>query len=418
VGCDETKGRSWISSMKKSLRSRLISSFGPESEVFRTLAAVRQQGGQNDRVIDLTVGSPDGPPEREVIETLMEVIKQPDIHGYGSIDGEQELRKQIVTWYRECYRVELDPDREVLPLIGSKRFMIDLAVDLVNPGSHVLLPEIGYPTYKIAAMISGGIPHWYGLDEKNGYRPDFADIDSEVLRNSDLIYLNYPQNPTGAVVEDDTFKRIIELARKYDFTICHDNAYGPIVYDGRNSPSFLQQSGAKETGIEVLSFSKIFNMAGWRVACVAGKQAVIDIVRQSLVDYTSGIFTPIQFAAAKALEICFKNDVIPRQVKKYEQRRDLVLDCLDEIGWDFFKPGGGFYVWSRPPLPGCDSIQFAKRLFGLTGVLVTPGVAYGRKGEKYLRIGLVQNEEVLQEAFQRIKAAGSRLYSPDQEEPR
>ena len=157
-------------------------------------------------------------------------------------------------------------------------------------------------------------------------------------------------------------------------------------------------------------------MAGWRVACVAGKQAVIDIVRQSLVDYTSGIFTPIQFAAAKALEICFENDVIPRQVKKYEQRRDLVVGCLKEMGWDFFKPGGGFYVWARPPAPACDSIQFVKRLFRLTGVLVTPGVAYGRKGEKHVRIGLVHSEEVLQEAFHRIKAAGSQLYKPDGEE--
>jgi len=394
--------------MKKVRASKSLQNFGPEAEVFQMLRKLKQQGMWGGEVIDLTVGSPDGPPEKEIIESLVEHVKKQDVHGYGNIAGEREFREQVAIWYRKVYRVELDPDQEVLPLIGSKRVMIDMAIDLVNPGKNVLIPEIGYPTYKIAAVIARGVPFRYQLDEENGYTPVFSSVERNVLLNSDLMYLNYPQNPTGAGVEGDSFVEAIQLAKEFGFTICHDNAYGPISFDGRINPSFLQFDGAKETGVEVFSFSKVFNMAGWRVACMVGSSEVINIVRQTLVDYTAGIFTPIQFAASRALEIFFSHDIAHRQSQKYEKRRDVVVSCLEEIGWDFFKPKGGFYVWAGPPVE--DTLPFVSRLFELTGVLVTPGIAYGPKGSKYIRIGLVHNEDLLKEAFARMKKVGSVLY--------
>jgi LL-diaminopimelate aminotransferase len=394
--------------MNRQIRSKVIDSFAAESEVFQMLGKLKNQGAWKGKVVDLTVGSPDGPPEKEIIESLVKHAKNQDVHGYGNIAGEREFREQIAKWYRNVYQVELDPGCEVLPLVGSKRAMIDMAIDLVNPKRNVLIPEIGYPTYKIAAMIAGGVPFRYELDEENGYAPVFDSIEKNVLLNGDLMYLNYPQNPTGAIVEGDTFVEAVQLAKEFGFTICHDNAYGPISFDGIISPSFLQFDGAKDTGVEVFSFSKVFNMAGWRVACMVGSSEVIDIVRQTLVDYTAGIFTPIQYAASRALEIYFSHNIAHRQSQKYEKRRDFVVSLLEELDWSYFKPRGGFYIWARPPVE--DTLPFVSRLFELTGVLVTPGVAYGPKGSKYIRIGLVHHEDLLIDAFDRIKKVGSALY--------
>lgn len=389
--------------------SEIVSPLGSlESETFPWLEALKNDSVWKDDAIDLTIGSPDGTPEQEIIEALITHVRRPEVHGYGSIPGIRELREHIAVWYRRKYEVELDPAREILPLVGSKRAIIDLAVDLVHPEHTILLPEIAYPIYKVGALIAGGIPYLFPLTGE--YLPAFDLLDTAVLRHTDLMFLNYPQNPTGAVADAATFPRAIALAREYGFMLCHDNAYSELAFDGRQNPSLLQYDGAKEVGVELLSFSKTFDMAGWRVACMVGKAEIIDIVRASLMDYSSGVFTPIQFAAAKALELNMDGHISVRQSQKYQRRRDLVLGYLEKLQWEYFKPQGGFFVWSKPPISVDDTQEFVVHLFTMTGVLVAPGIAYGPAGKKFIRFCLVQDETVLREAFQRIQKAGDSLY--------
>ncbi len=391
--------------MKTNIKSSLINSFGDESNIFHILEDMKKSIKNGEITYDLTIGSPDGAPEIDVIQTLCSEVHKESSHKYAGKWGVMLFRESVAEWYKKRYNVTLDPEKEIIPIMGSKRAIIDLSVNFVNEGRGVLLPDICYPTYRIAAKIARGLEIEYALDSSNDYNPDIAAFDRS---DCDLLYLNYPHNPTGTTINIDLFNKITALAEKNGYIVCHDNAYGEILFDNREPVSFLQANGAKNTGIEIFTFSKIFNLAGWRLACIVGNPEIVQNYGASLVDYTTGVFAPVQIAGAKALELFFKNNIHEKQSKKYQNRRDAVIPLLEKKGWKCHTPHGGIYVWAEIPI--ANSLDFSKRLWEKSRVLVTPGVTYGRNSYNCVRIALVNSEEKLMEAIERIPDINDAIY--------
>jgi len=386
--------------------SERIEGFGKESKVFKMLYDLKLNPPIGKDVIDLTIGAPDAPPEPEIVEEMRHQLLRKDVHSYGSGAGLPVLRENIAKWYVQRFGVQLSPEEEVLVVMGAKRTLIDVATNFVNPGQFVLLPDVGYPTNKIAALLAGGIPYYMKLISERGYQPDFASIPTGVLQNAALMILNYPNNPTSALGTDQTFKTAIAAAEEHGFIICHDNPYSEITFDGKIQHSFLEYKGASSVGVELFSFSKVFNMAGWRVACLVGNRKIIQIMRDAKSNYDSGIFDAIQLAAAKAMSIYAEKHIQQRQSSKYQHRRDVAMRGLNNVGWRYFIPQGGLYIWAKPPVG--DTVAFAKRLYQETGVLVTPGEGYGPGGKGWVRIALVHDEQTLTRAFTEISNANPR----------
>lgn len=370
------------------------------SFVFRILRELKETINPPEPPIDLSIGAPDAPPPRQVVEKLQQEVSRNDVHSYPSGRGEAILREAIAEWYLERFGVLLDPETEVLPVLGAKRALVDIAIAIAGSQAAVLAPTVGYPTYTIAAYLAGSPLFYYDVPISQNYAPCVEALDPDILTHAKLLYFNYPHNPTGAVLEPTDFEHLIYIAHKYGLVLCHDNAYSEITFDGFIAPSVLQFPGAKEVAIELITFSKTFNMAGWRVACVAGNADIISLIRELREDLDSGLFIPIQLAAAEALKLYFREDIRTKQSQKYERRRDVVLSALKSLGWEYFRPRGAMYVWARPPIE--DAIVFTKRLYRLTGVLVVPGDAYGPAGRGWVRISLVHDCPVLEEAFSRI----------------
>ncbi|GFN24034.1 MAG: LL-diaminopimelate aminotransferase [Thermoanaerobacteraceae bacterium] len=353
-------------------------------------------------IISLGIGDPDMPTPSHVIAKLKEEAQNPENHRYPTSVGLLSFRQAIAGWYRERYGVELDPRSEVVTLIGSKEGIAHISFCYVDPGDVNLVPDPGYPVYGIGTLLAGGEPYLMPLKEERGYLPDLAAIPSEVARRAKLMFLNYPNNPTGAVVRDKFFHEVVEFAKSYDIIVCHDAAYSEITYDGYRAPSFLATPGAKDVGIEFNSLSKPYNMTGWRLGWACGRADVIEALGRLKSNIDSGVFQAVQYAGIEALT--GPQDGLREVCRVYQERRDLVVDGLNSMGWRLSKPLGTFYVWAPVPA-GYTSESFAETVLEKAGVIVTPGNGYGRHGEGYFRIALTIDKERIKEAFVRLRRA-------------
>ena len=351
-------------------------------------------------IIDLGVGDHDRPTPMHIIEQLYEAAKDAKNHRYAMDMGLLKLRETIATWYKKRFDVELDPESEVLPLIGSKEGIAHIPLAYVNHGDEVLIPDPCYPPYKSGTIFAGGVPYLMPLLPENDFLPDLGAIDYQVARRAKIMFLNYPNNPTSAVATEEFFKRVIEYANENNIIICHDAAYSEMSYDGYKPPSFLEFEGAKDVGVEFHSLSKTYNMTGWRLGFVCGKADVVSALRKVKSNIDSGIFQPVQFAGIMALES--DQSHIDKLNAMYQRRRDVLVNGLNSIGWKVKKPKATFYVWIPVP-PGYTSNELTKSLLEKADIVTTPGVGFGPNGEGYIRITLTVPEERLQEAVDRIK---------------
>lgn len=367
------------------------------AEIDRLKEEAKSKGAD---IINLGIGDPDQPTPSHIIGELERAARDPGNHHYPDYEGLAELRKAISSWYRKRFGVELNAEDEVLPLIGAKEGIGHLPLACINPGDVVLVPDPGYPVYRAGTVFAGGIPRSLPLRKENGFLPDLEGIDKGDLKKTRIIFLNYPNNPTGAVAEREFFKRLVNFASARGIIICHDATYSEIFYDGYKPLSLLQIEGAKEVAIEFHSLSKTYNMTGWRIGWVSGNARILKALREVKTNLDSGIFQAIQYAGIKALS--GPQDCVERMRKIYQERRDVLAEGLEELGWEFEKPKATFYLWISIP-QGHTSTQWATSLLQNSGVVVTPGVGFGKYGEGYIRIALTVGKERLNEALERIK---------------
>jgi LL-diaminopimelate aminotransferase len=351
-------------------------------------------------VISLGVGDPDLPTPPHVVEALQEAAEDPATHRYPSYFGLPDLRRAIADWYRERFDVELDPDTEVQPLIGSKEGIAHLPWAFVDPGDEVLVPDPGYPVYEVGTILAGGTPVPLPLDAARGFLPDLGA--ARVRGRTKLLWLAYPSNPTAAVAELPTFEGAVTFAREHDLLLAHDAAYSELTFDGYVSPSVLQVPGAKDAAVEFGSASKTYNMTGWRVGWAVGNPEAIKALATVKTNIDSGVFDAVQRAAIAALR--GPRQPLDEARAVYAKRRDVVVATLNDLGWDLEPPKGSFYVWV-PTREGTSSAGFAALLLDRAGVVVAPGVGYGANGEGYVRISTTLPDDRLAEAMDRIRGA-------------
>lgn len=370
--------------------------------VFASLGArIRKLQAEGLDVIRLDIGSPDMPPPDFIIEALHQSAQNPRHHGYAGYFGTPALRQAIADYYARRFGVELDAATEIQPLIGSKEGIVNMALAWLDPGDLALVPDPGYPSYRMGAYLAGAETYTLPLLAENDFLPDLDAIPDDVADRARLLWLNYPNNPTGAVAPLEFLERAVAFAQKHDLLICHDAPYTEICFDGYQAPSLLQVPGAKEVAIEFNSLSKSHNMAGWRVGMAVGNAKAIGALLQVKSNIDSGIFRPIQDAAVAALN--GDQGWLAKRNAVYQQRRDMILETLKEIGIRARCPKASLYIWAKTP-PGYTSAAFADKLLRETGVSMTPGTAFGQHGEGYLRISLGQDTERIREALGRIKA--------------
>lgn len=353
-------------------------------------------------VISLAIGDPVEPTPAGVIEELCRTAQDPANHRYPTDEekGMFAFRQEVARWYEERYGVRLDPAGEVLGLIGSKEGCHHFILARVNPGDIVLMTDPGYPAYRASILMGGGEPYSMPILPETGYLPVFEDIPADIAKRATAMFLNYPNNPTGACATREFFRKAVDFAKKNDIAICYDNPYSEIVFDGQERLSILATEGAKEVAVELNSLSKPYNMTGWRIGMAMGNPDLIAAISKVKENTDSGIFNSVQFAGIKALRSETSN--IERMLKIYKARRDLVLGTLRKIGIDFDPPRGTFYLWVPAP-KGMSSIEFTGRLFEKTAVVVAAGTAYGKFGEGFIRISLTVPDERLKEAMARIE---------------
>ncbi len=369
------------------------------AEIEKKVESIRNQGKE---VIDLGIGDPDLPTPDFIIERLYNEAKRPENHRYPSYRGLAAFRKAVTAWYEKRFGIRFDPDREVVSLIGSKEGIAHFAWCLVDPGDIVLASDPGYPVYKISTMLAGGIPLELPLLKKNQFLPDFSMFPESVLARTKLVYINYPNNPTAATVDREFFRDVVKLAYTYDFAIAHDLAYSEVSYDGYQAPSIFEVDGAREVAIEFHSLSKTFNMTGWRVGFAVGNQKLIEALGRVKTNIDSGIFNAIQWAGVEALGRT--QEVLDWILPIYTRRRNLVVDVLQSCGFNCERPRASFYIWVSVP-QGHTSMSFAELLLEQAGVVVTPGIGFGKYGEGYIRISITSPEEILAKAMDKIKKA-------------
>ena len=351
------------------------------------------------QVINLGIGSPDLPPHPDVIKTLQEEAAKPNTHAYQNYKGSPVLRKAISKWYKKWYDVDLDPDSEILPLIGSKEGIMHVCMTYINEGDVALIPDPGYPTYKSAATIAGANVIPYTLKEQNNWFPDFDELEKTDLRNVKLMFVNYPQMPTGQLPTKKLFEQLISFAKKNNILLCHDNPYSFIL--NKTPLSLLRVEGAKEVAIELNSFSKSHNMAGWRVGMLLGKKERIDEILRFKSNMDSGMFLPVQLAAAKAMEL--EQDWHDQLNAVYSKRREKVFELLQLLQCNFDKNQAGLFVWASIPAVYKDGYELSEVVLKKSNVFITPGGIFGNAGNKYIRVSLCSTEEKISEAIQRIK---------------
>jgi len=353
-------------------------------------------------VISLAIGDPVEPTPESIIKELCRTAYDPENHRYPTDEekGMFAFREEVARWYKERYGVTLDPANEVLGLIGSKEGCHHFILARVNPGDIVLMTDPGYPAYRASILMGGGEPYSMPILPETGYLPIFEDIPADVVKKATAMFLNYPNNPTGACANRDFFRRAVDFAKKNDIAICYDNPYSEVVFDSQERLSILSIEGAKEVAVELNSLSKPYNMTGWRIGMASGNPELIAGISKVKENTDSGIFNAVQFAGIHALRSETSN--IEHMLGIYKGRRELVLGTLKKIGIEFNPPKGTFYLWVPTP-NGMSSIDFTNRLFEKTAVVVAAGTAYGKFGEGFIRISLTVPDARLKEAMARIE---------------
>jgi len=354
-------------------------------------------------VIDLGVGDPDFRTPDHIVSAMKAALDDDRNHHYSSTLGLPELRQAFAEWYKQRFAVTLDPETEVLPLIGSKEGIGHIHLAYIDPGDEVLVPDPGYPTYQGGTILAAGIPVSYPLLEKNGFLPDLDGLESLNLSRVRLMHINFPSNPTTATAPIEFFEKVVALGLRHNIVICHDAAYSEVYFDGVQPCSFLQANDAKKIGIEFHSLSKTYNMTGWRLGVAVGNRDVLSALGTIKSNYDTGIFTAVQRAGVAALR--GDQTYLGEFRDQFQRRRDRFVDGLNQIGFSIQKPKATFYVWGK--IPGkLTSTDFAERLLEDAGVVVTPGVGFGKYGEGYFRAAMTVDEARLVEAIERIKKLG------------
>jgi len=373
--------------------------------LFGEISRLKSQAISEGRdLIDVGIGDPDQPTPQSVIDRLCEAANDPETHRYDESEaGWPVFLESVARWYGRRFGVDIDPSGEAMLLLGSKDGLAHLVWAMIDPGDVSLVPDPGYTVYKVNTLMAGGEAVAMPLVEKNGFVPDLSAIDTGKARAAKLLFLNYPNNPTGAIATLDFYNDVVRFAKEYDIAVCSDLAYSEVTYDGYDAPSFLQAEGAKDVCIEMHSLSKTYNMTGWRIGFAVGNRDLVSHLNKLKSNLDSRQFPAIDIAAAHALDSVSNAQTLAL----YKKRRDILVDGLNSIGWKVNKPVASLYVWARIP-EGYTSADFAKLLLTEAGVLVIPGNGYGQYGEGYVRMSLTVSGDVygerLAEAVERIRA--------------
>ncbi|NMB41244.1 MAG: LL-diaminopimelate aminotransferase [Firmicutes bacterium] len=355
-------------------------------------------------VIKLGIGDPDSPTPDYIVKRMQKEVARSENHTYPPDEGLAEFKEAVAGYYRQRHGVKLDPQKEIVPLIGSKEGIAHISFCFTDPGDINLVPDPGYPVYGIGTLFAGGQVQLMPLLKEKNFLPDLGDIPEEKARRAKLLFLNYPNNPTGAIASRDFFAEVVSFAKKHDLLVCHDAAYNEIAFDDYRPVSFLEIPGGKDIAIEFGSLSKTFNMTGWRIGYAVGNSSAVEALYRFKTNIDSGLFKAIQYTGVEAFTNPQREPFLQELRTLYRRRRDIVVKALREIGWTIEAPKAAFYVWAPVP-EGYTSQDFVAFLLEKTGVVVTPGRGFGEHGEGYFRIALTVDEKRLQEAMDRIKGA-------------
>lgn len=372
------------------------------AEIDRKIAEAKANGVD---VISLGIGDPDTPTLQPIVDEMHKAIDNPKNHDYPPYNGTEQFRSSVQKFMKTRFGVELDKDTEILANIGSKEAIAHVFFAFVDKGDYTLIPDPGYPVYKNATIFAGGTPYAMPLLEENGYMPDFDKIPEDIAQRAKLMFLNYPNNPTGAVCDLAFLKKAVDYCKKYDILLCFDQAYCEMTYDGYVAPSVLQVEGGKDVALEFYSHSKSYNMTGWRVGWVCGNAQAVKALGTIKNNIDSGTFKAVQQAASKAFEI--DKSYIEKLNKMYQERRDVAEEGLRELGWNIKPSKATFYLWLPTP-NGMKSEEFATLMLEKAGIVVPPGNGYGKYGEGYFRIALTKDVETIKKCLKRMKDAGIR----------
>ena len=367
-------------------------------EINQRIAELRARG---EEVISFAMGDPDLPTPSHIVERLCQAAHNPANHRYPETAGLPELCQAIAEWYEKRFGVTLNPSEEVLPLIGSKEGIGHMALCFIEPGDLALVPDPSYPPYSLGTVLAGGEPYFMPLKEENDFLPDFEVIPTEVVNRAKLMWLNYPNNPTGAIANSDFFEKAVHFAQQHDLVICHDAPYTEIAFNGYTPPSFMQIPGAKKRGVEFHSLSKTYHMTGWRIGMMVGNADMVNALFKVKSNLDSGIPQAIQYAAVEALR--GSREHIAEHNAVLQRRRDKLLKVINEIGLKARTPEATFYIWAKIP-QGYTSIDFTKKLLDEAGIAVTPGIGYGKEGEGYIRFSLTISDDRLEMGVCRLLA--------------
>lgn len=372
--------------------------------VFSRLAVMRKNRlAQGKEVYDLSIGAPNIPPTKRIMEVMAEAVMKPANYVYA-INDTQQLLEAVAQWYKRRYDVELNPETEICSLLGSQDGLSHIALSILDPGDIMLVPDPCYPIFADGPRIAGAELYYMPLQKENDYVIQLQDIPEEIARKAKFMLVSYPNNPTAAMAPESFYHEVVAFAKKYDIIVLHDNAYSELVFDGQSCGSFLSIPGAMEVGVEFNSLSKTYGLAGARIGFCVGNKEVVGMLKtlKSNMDY--GMFLPIQAAAVEALT--GNQAVVAETRAAYEHRRDVLCDGLIESGWHMEKPAGTMFVWAPIPDSYQDSESFVADLLDKTGVLVTPGSAFGPSGEGYVRMALVQSEDTMKKIVEAVAASG------------
>ena len=365
-------------------------------EISRKIAEKKAQGID---VISFGIGDPDIPTPASVVDRLRDTALDTPNHRYPETDGLPEFRQAVADWYQRRFGIAVRPDEETLPLIGAKEGIGHAALCFIEPGDIALVPDPGYPVYSVGTWFAGGECHWMPLLEENGWLSDLDDIPEDAARKAKVIWLNYPNNPTGAIADGDYFAKVVEFAKAYDIAVLHDASYSEVAFDGYRPVSFLETPGAMDVGVEFHSLSKSYNMTGWRLGMAVGNADIISALMVVKSNLDSGVPNAIQYMGIEAMAL--SQDDIDARNGVYERRRDRVVQTLQAVGLDAIPPKASLYVWTRIP-QGFSSAEFTAKLLEEANIVVTPGNGYGQYGEGYIRLSLTIGDDDMERGLERL----------------
>ena len=365
-------------------------------EISRKIAEKKAQGID---VISFGIGDPDIPTPASVVDRLRDTALDTPNHRYPETDGLPEFRQAVADWYQRRFGISVRPDEETLPLIGAKEGIGHAALCFIEPGDIALVPDPGYPVYSVGTWFAGGECHWMPLLEENGWLPDLDAIPQDAARKAKVIWLNYPNNPTGAIADGDYFAKVVEFAKAYDIAVLHDASYSEVAFDGYRPVSFLETPGAMDVGVEFHSLSKSYNMTGWRLGMAVGNADIISALMVVKSNLDSGVPNAIQYMGIEAMAL--SQDDIDARNRVYERRRDRVVQTLQAVGLDAIPPRASLYVWTRIP-EGFSSAEFTAKLLEEANIVVTPGNGYGQYGEGYIRLSLTIGDDDMERGLERL----------------